>query len=82
VRLPPVKLPAEYKTPEVPLLTVHKNAPKIVAEAFITNVTAEEVTREPVPATPGLELPPVAEAVPKATLGREPAYAVLSAHPP
>ena len=34
---PPVKSPAENKTPEVPEATLHKNAPAIVAVPLIAN---------------------------------------------
>ena len=38
---PPVKSPAENKIPEVPLSTVHRNAPAIVTVAFMTNYAGE-----------------------------------------
>ena len=38
---PPVKSPAENKTPEVPEDTLHKKAPAIVAVAFMENDVGE-----------------------------------------
>jgi hypothetical protein len=41
VRLPPVNAPAEYNVPDVPLLTVDKNAPATVIDALMINEAAE-----------------------------------------
>ena len=70
---PPVKSPAENKTPEVPEDTLHKKAPAIVAVAFMAKAEgdAEFVI------TDGFAV--VAE--PKVTALREPVYAVLSVQP-
>jgi len=51
IRLPPVKLPAEYKTPDVPLVAVHINAPATVPEALMVNEVAVEAL-EPAEADP------------------------------
>ena len=69
VRLPVVKLPAEYKVPVVPdlVLTVVKKAPAIVPEALMLKAVAE-VEIVPVPAEPAP--PPEAEAEPKEAAGR------------
>jgi hypothetical protein len=68
VRFPPVNAPAEYKVPDVPLVTVHKNAPAAVIDALITNDVAE------------VDIELVAVAV-KVAVFLVPAYAVVSAHP-
>ena len=62
---PPVKSPAENKMPEVPLATVHRNAPPTVTVAFMANDDgdAELVV------TDGLAV----VAVPNVTALREPA---------
>ena len=73
VRLPVVKLPAEYNVPAVPLLALPlvKKAPAIVPDGNITELmenAVAEVAIVPVPAELGP--PPEAEAAPNAAAGR------------